>query len=41
MTEYFTDDTEWQELAGYSRAVRRGNVVTVSGTTEAQAVVNP
>lgn len=33
MTEYFTDDTEWQEQAGYSRAVRRGNVVTVSGTT--------
>ena len=33
MTEYYTDDTEWQELAGYSRAVRRGNLVTVSGTT--------
>jgi len=33
VTQYFTDDTEWQELAGYSRAVRRGHVVTVSGTT--------
>lgn len=33
MTEYFTDDARWQDQAGYSRAVRRGNVVTVSGTT--------
>ena len=33
MTSHFTDDAEWQEQAGYSRAVRRGNVVTVSGTT--------
>jgi len=31
MTERFTDGGE--EQAGYSRAVRRGNVVTVSGTT--------
>lgn len=33
MTRRFTDDTAWQEQAGYSRAVRRGNVVMVSGTT--------
>jgi enamine deaminase RidA (YjgF/YER057c/UK114 family) len=32
-TNRFTDDTAWQEQAGYSRAVRRGNIVTVSGTT--------
>jgi enamine deaminase RidA (YjgF/YER057c/UK114 family) len=31
MTERFADGGE--EHAGYSRAVRRGNVVTVSGTT--------
>ncbi len=31
MTERFTDGGEVQ--AGYCRAVRRGNVVTVSGTT--------
>jgi enamine deaminase RidA (YjgF/YER057c/UK114 family) len=33
VTDYFTDDTEWQDQAGYSRAVRRGNIVMVSGTT--------
>jgi enamine deaminase RidA (YjgF/YER057c/UK114 family) len=33
VTQHFTDDAAWQEQAGYSRAVRRGNVVTVSGTT--------
>jgi enamine deaminase RidA (YjgF/YER057c/UK114 family) len=33
VTDYFTDDTQWQERAGYSRAVRRGNIVMVSGTT--------
>ena len=33
MTRHFTDDAAWQEQAGYSRAVRRGNIVTVSGTT--------
>jgi enamine deaminase RidA (YjgF/YER057c/UK114 family) len=33
VTRRFTDDTAWQEQAGYSRAVRRGNVVMVSGTT--------
>ena len=32
-TRRLTDDSGWQEQAGYSRAVRRGNVVTVSGTT--------
>ncbi len=29
----YTDEGGWQEQAGYSRAVRRGSVITVSGTT--------
>jgi enamine deaminase RidA (YjgF/YER057c/UK114 family) len=32
-TRRFTDDGGWQRQAGDSRAVRRGNVVVVSGTT--------
>ena len=32
-TTRFTDDAGWQEAAGYSRAVRRGTVIVVSGTT--------
>lgn len=32
-TRRLTDDFGWQGEAGYSRAVRRGNVVMVSGTT--------
>ncbi len=32
-TSRFSDGFGWQDQAGYSRAVRRGNVVTVSGTT--------
>ena len=32
-TQRYTDGATWQETAGYSRAVRRGNVVAVSGTT--------
>lgn len=32
-TRRYTDGTAWQETAGYSRAVRRGNVIAVSGTT--------
>ncbi|HSR83551.1 MAG TPA: Rid family hydrolase [Streptosporangiaceae bacterium] len=31
--ERFTDDAGWQDAAGYSRAVRRGNIIVVSGTT--------
>ncbi|HEY6294322.1 MAG TPA: RidA family protein [Streptosporangiaceae bacterium] len=32
-TRRFDDGSGWQEQAGYSRAVRRGNVIAVSGTT--------
>jgi enamine deaminase RidA (YjgF/YER057c/UK114 family) len=32
-SRYFTDGFGWQDQAGYSRAVRRGNVIAVSGTT--------
>ena len=32
-TQRYTDSSGWQEQAGYSRAVRRGQVITVSGTT--------
>ena len=32
-TRRFDDGSGWQEQAGYSRAVRRGNVVAISGTT--------
>jgi len=32
-TRRFDDGAGWQEQAGYSRAVRRGNVISISGTT--------
>lgn len=32
-TRWFTDGSGWQDEAGYSRAVRRGDVIMVSGTT--------
>lgn len=33
----YTDGSEWQELAGYSRAVRIGQLIAVSGTTASHA----
>jgi enamine deaminase RidA (YjgF/YER057c/UK114 family) len=32
-TRQFSDGGGWEETAGYSRAVRRGNIIAVSGTT--------
>jgi enamine deaminase RidA (YjgF/YER057c/UK114 family) len=32
-TRRFTDGGGWQDQAGYSRAVRRGNIIMISGTT--------
>lgn len=32
-SERYRDDGGWQDAAGYSRAVRRGAVIAVSGTT--------
>jgi enamine deaminase RidA (YjgF/YER057c/UK114 family) len=32
-TRRYGDDSGWQEVGGYSRAVRRGGLIAVSGTT--------
>ncbi|HNL84418.1 MAG TPA: RidA family protein [Chitinophagales bacterium] len=32
-TEHFLEGVYWEPIVGYSRAVRRGNVIEISGTT--------